>query len=383
MSENNIFDRARLIRMEGEPWQNALQRAGSQIRYETQVGSGTGCRKKNSYKKGSKGTSHCYVSKKGRCALSSSARGHKPRSGWETRAAPGYVESLQRWHSQEKGLAAYQKQNQEKIALQREAFGIASKVHTGPGSRALRNQEIALAMADPESYLEANQQGGARKSKKSSKKRGKVGPPHTVNCLYNPETARCTLSCEGRRKSNARRQAQKGTRSGSKNKNSWNLFLHEYSQRAENKGLSVKDLSSKAALEYRARQEEQNGGYLFSEDSSIASSDDQQGGMMDDHSTVVSSTIQDGGESVENSDFSETSYSDSDISLDELSQDGGSLSLTSNGSSDLDLSNNNHSEMNYVNQMGGVFSATSTRSSDLNSLDSNISLTSSDSSMMW
>ena len=34
----NVFERARAIRMSGEPWQNAVQRAGSQIRYETQVG---------------------------------------------------------------------------------------------------------------------------------------------------------------------------------------------------------------------------------------------------------------------------------------------------------------------------------------------------------
>ncbi len=34
----NVFERARAIRMNGEPWQNAVQRAGSQIRYENQVG---------------------------------------------------------------------------------------------------------------------------------------------------------------------------------------------------------------------------------------------------------------------------------------------------------------------------------------------------------
>ena len=35
---SNVFQRAQTIRMSGEPWQNAVQRATSQIRYETQMG---------------------------------------------------------------------------------------------------------------------------------------------------------------------------------------------------------------------------------------------------------------------------------------------------------------------------------------------------------
>jgi hypothetical protein len=37
---SNVFERARAIRMYGEPWQNAVQRAGSQLRYEGQVAGG-------------------------------------------------------------------------------------------------------------------------------------------------------------------------------------------------------------------------------------------------------------------------------------------------------------------------------------------------------
>ena len=271
MRSENVMERASSIRLSGEPWQNAVQRAGAQIRYENQQGAGTGCRKKNSYPKDSRGTPNCYVSKKGRCALSSHARGNKPAEGWEGRAADGYVESLNRWHSQAKGLAAYQKENAEKVALQREAFGVASKVHTGKGSRALRNAEIAKAMEDPVAYLAEQgievevQEGGAKGRKKSKKaavaaapkrrgrKKGvKVGAPHTVNCLYNPDTARCTLSCEGRRKSNARRAAVRGTRSGEGNKNEWNTFLKAYSQRPANKGKPLSEYVSAAAAEYRS-----------------------------------------------------------------------------------------------------------------------------------
>lgn len=39
---SNVFERARAIRMVGEPWQNAVQRAGSQLRYESMVGGAAG-----------------------------------------------------------------------------------------------------------------------------------------------------------------------------------------------------------------------------------------------------------------------------------------------------------------------------------------------------
>ena len=37
-STDNVFSRASDIRMNGESWQNAVQRAGSQLRYESQSG---------------------------------------------------------------------------------------------------------------------------------------------------------------------------------------------------------------------------------------------------------------------------------------------------------------------------------------------------------
>ena len=48
----NVFQRAQAIRMSGEPWQSAVQRATSQVRYETQMGGGKASAKKSSGKRG-------------------------------------------------------------------------------------------------------------------------------------------------------------------------------------------------------------------------------------------------------------------------------------------------------------------------------------------
>jgi hypothetical protein len=67
---SNVFQRAQAIRMSGEPWQNAVQRATSQMRYETQMGGakrkkGSGAKKKSSgRKKGHHSTPNCVFNKK-------------------------------------------------------------------------------------------------------------------------------------------------------------------------------------------------------------------------------------------------------------------------------------------------------------------------------
>lgn len=66
---SNVFERARNIRMVGEPWQNAVQRAGSQLRYEGQVG-GAKAKKPKKPKKHCPATDLCFVGRSGRCKLS-------------------------------------------------------------------------------------------------------------------------------------------------------------------------------------------------------------------------------------------------------------------------------------------------------------------------
>ena len=79
MSGNeNVFSRASSIRMNGESWQNAVQRAGSQLRYETQMGgaktgrgSGQGGKYEMGNKEGTSPTNMCFVGRTtGRCKVS-------------------------------------------------------------------------------------------------------------------------------------------------------------------------------------------------------------------------------------------------------------------------------------------------------------------------
>ena len=71
MSGPNLFERAKSIRMNGENWQNAIQRAKAQLKYETQLGgydsysesSDGGARRKSHHKK-SKGRKHTEATKK-------------------------------------------------------------------------------------------------------------------------------------------------------------------------------------------------------------------------------------------------------------------------------------------------------------------------------
>ena len=71
---SNVFQRAQSIRMSGEPWQNAVQRATSQLRYETQMGGGKKSKKTSSGRK-SHGNKGKKLSATHRAKISAGRRG--------------------------------------------------------------------------------------------------------------------------------------------------------------------------------------------------------------------------------------------------------------------------------------------------------------------
>ena len=115
----NVFERARAIRMNGEPWQNAVQRAGSQLRYENQAGGA---------KRGAKkGVSHTYPSVR-KSPTTDLCHFHKPKSSCRLSAkgksSPRHAEYLRKYGKNGSNVSPAQRS-------QRDRFRTFAKEDTG------------------------------------------------------------------------------------------------------------------------------------------------------------------------------------------------------------------------------------------------------------
>ena len=165
---SNVFERASTIRMHGEPWQNAVQRASSQLRYEGQMGGGR-----------TAATKDCYFHKKsGRCRLT--------KAGRET---PEHKAQLRRKPASPKQLAA------------RERLAAAARTFKGkhPG-------KYGVAHGVRDSLSQAAESKSRRGSRGSRGSRGASAPgtrgggrtAPTKDCYFHASSGRCRLTKAGR-----------------------------------------------------------------------------------------------------------------------------------------------------------------------------------------
>ncbi len=148
--------------MVGEPWQNAVQRAGSQLRYESQVGGAKGrCTEK---------TDLCYVGRSGRCQLSGRGkRDPEHRAHPNVKAASARAKAFDFGGKRATPRAATVG-SMKSVSAQRKRRGEKAK-GTGPDLSAFDAEGGALY-------------GGARGRKKGEHSA-------TRRCAYNKPTARC------------------------------------------------------------------------------------------------------------------------------------------------------------------------------------------------
>jgi hypothetical protein len=168
----SVFERARAIRMNGEPWQNAVQRAGSQLRYEKQIG-------------GKEKSDLCHFHKKKKtCRLS--AKGRK---------SPEHLDQLSKHPPSQKQLANRDRFGQfaseARGSKGKNSVAIHIKERFGPtGSRYGRDKarrdrvakETADALGVPN--LRGVQDGGKSDNNVSKS-------PRTAYCSFYKPTGRC------------------------------------------------------------------------------------------------------------------------------------------------------------------------------------------------
>ncbi len=175
----NVFERARAIRMNGEPWQNAVQRAGSQLRYENQVAGGKkysdGRKQHKTYKSGrakhrSPTTRLCkYNAEHNSCRLSGTGRRSDERKAWVRAHPPN----------------AAVRAAQDRFAT----FAHEAKGSKGKGAAAKHIQERYAA--GTRRYKAKSQKGGDYELEGGAKKKvGRQAAP-TDLCHFSKATARC------------------------------------------------------------------------------------------------------------------------------------------------------------------------------------------------
>ncbi len=251
----NVFERARAIRMNGEPWQNAVQRAGSQLRYESQVaGAGKKGVKHPNYPKNRKSptTDKCHFHKKKKtCRLSAKGRRTPEHQAWvaahpgtaNQRAARGRFATFAHEAKGSKGKGSVASHIKERY---------------GPtGSRYGRRkaQDAADALGVPN--LAGVQDGGAKKARKS---------PRTAYCSFHKKTGRCHRNQKAR--SDFPRRVKANT-----NPSPAQQRARENFARAARASSGIKDRAARNAALAQALRGQRGGWDGYSNTSSTRSSD--------------------------------------------------------------------------------------------------------------
>ena len=206
----NVLERAKAIRMSGEPWQNAVQRATSQVRYETAMGGAKTTRKSSSGRKSSgqaakKKANRTKAAKVARLAApvrkASPLKGKKLSATHRAKISAGrrgvhhstdacrYNEKTQHCRLSTRGRQSpqYRPNNVTSQGLldHREEFAERASQHKG-------KSDFKSSMA-----ARYGQAGGARRRSSKKKPRKLV---RTDNCYQaRNEPGRCRLSTHGRK----------------------------------------------------------------------------------------------------------------------------------------------------------------------------------------
>lgn len=178
---SNVFERASAIRMHGEPWQNAVQRASSQLRYEGQMGGGR-----------TKATHLCHFNKKsGRCRLT--------KAGRET---PEHKAQLRRRPASKGQLAARNRLAAAARSFKGKHPGKYGVAH-GVRDALAHHDEHHAAAASPKRSRKGRGRGrGSRgrgssgRARKSARGGGRTKP--STDCYFHKASGRCRLTKAGR-----------------------------------------------------------------------------------------------------------------------------------------------------------------------------------------
>lgn len=168
----NVFERARAIRMNGEPWQNAVQRAGSQLRYEGQVAGA-----------GKKGVKHPNYPKNRKSPTTDDCHFHKKKKSCRTSAKGRRRPEHQAWLKAHPGTSGQKSARDRFTTFAHEAKGCKGKACAADKIKErYSNSKYGRAKA---SRLARGQAGGAEGSPKARKS------SRTAYCNFSPKKGRC------------------------------------------------------------------------------------------------------------------------------------------------------------------------------------------------
>ena len=193
----NVFQRAQAIRMSGEPWQSAVQRATSQVRYKTQMGGGKRTKKTSS---GRKASTKKSSGKRGRPKGSPLSAAHKAAI---SRGRQGVHHSTPNCSynktSQHCRVSARGRGSPQYVAPRASPSRTAHRQEFADRARGLRGSTHAdLVDGMRGQYGGYSMDGGAKRGRKKSS--GKARKPRkTDNCYQaRQEPGRCRLSPHGK-----------------------------------------------------------------------------------------------------------------------------------------------------------------------------------------
>lgn len=190
----NVLERASAIRMSGEPWQNAVQRATSQLRYEAQMG-GAAAKKPRANKGKPLSAEHKAKIAAGRRGVHAST--DKCR----------YSEKTQHCRLTTRGRKSPQyrpnKVTSQKLLDHREEFATRARANKGEGFKDAMARKYSGAQ---EGGMDLDMMGGAAtkgkgkgKAKSPAKKKKARKAVRTDNCYQARKSpGRCRLSVHGR-----------------------------------------------------------------------------------------------------------------------------------------------------------------------------------------
>jgi hypothetical protein len=375
---SNVFGRARLIRMAGEPWNSAVERASHQLNYETQMGGAKTPRKSSKGKK-SKGkkrgpkptlskdirrcrnitqkthpdefTSNCYLGQKGRCRVSGSFRNSKEGK-----------KRAQAWKQGNSGLAEWlrNKKGSSQRSAAKKVSEWSRQVSNPSNKKAFKNASAAQReggyfhflknhLHEPSYKRRVGKQDGGAGSR--GRKRGQSAA--TNRCKYDSEKQRCYITACGR---SANKHSVKGTKRHAH-------LSHRKPRKAGNShwAKAVRNPANKKAFKLASDAEREGGYFHFlkrhvrghkggnravnGSPSLYSVSPSYGGGSPSLYSATSSTKSSDFMTNSSGTSFMQSGGSDSMMSSSMMQSAGSdsSLDFTSNDSSSLSFSNDNSS----------------------------------------